>query len=408
MTDLVDLSMNPKKFALKHVRLVITSFTLIAALGYLLSVGLFLTFNTQNQKLTTQIQAITSEKETTEDILTKIKTDLDALKNEDQYQINKELEADIDAIETTYNKAVDAYEELLDLKNVAKNTTKFDELFADSLILLAKRNYSSAEAQLKLLTTQIDAEKSKIASSFVIPQNVTQSNTPPGSGYSKQVVKTDIGEYLVDIVSADLNSTRVLVDTASDGDCGDNCPVLPLATYAGRSGAFAGVNGSYFCPASYPSCAGKTNSFDTLLMNKNKVYFNSANNVYSNVPAAIFLGGSIRFVGASSEWGRDTGVDGVIANRPLLVSGGQSVFGGGGEAKEGAKGGRSFVAASGSIAYIGVVRNATVAEAAKVLATMGIQNALNLDDGGSTALWAGGYKVGPGRDLPNVVLFVRK
>ena len=143
-------------------------------------------------------------------------------------------------------------------------------------------------------------------------------------------------------------------------------------------------------------------------MNKNKVYFNSANNVYSNVPAVIFSGSSARFVGQSLEWGRDAGVDAVIANRPLLVSGGQSVFGGSSEAKEGAKGGRSFVGASGSTTYIGVVHNATVGESAKVLATMGMQNALNLDDGGSTALWSGGYKVGPGRDLPNVLLFISK
>ena len=39
---------------------------------------------------------------------------------------------------------------------------------------------------------------------------------------------------------------------------------------------------------------------------------------------------------------------------------------------------------------------------------MVMENALNLDDGGSTALYSGGYKVGPGRDLPNAVLFVRK
>lgn len=35
------------------------------------------------------------------------------------------------------------------------------------------------------------------------------------------------------------------------------------------------------------------------------------------VTAAIFSG-SARFVGQTSEWGRDTGVDGVIANYPLL------------------------------------------------------------------------------------------
>ena len=61
---------------------------------------------------------------------------------------------------------------------------------------------------------------------------------------------------------------------------------------------------------------------------------------------------------------------------------------------------------TGNIAYIGVVFNATVAEAAHVIHALGIENALNLDSGGSTALWSGGYKVGPGRNIPNAVLFV--
>ena len=97
-------------------------------------------------------------------------------------------------------------------------------------------------------------------------------------------------------------------------------------------------------------------------MYKNKVYFNSANNVYSNVPAAIFSGNSARYVGASSQWGRDTGVDAVIANQPLLVSGGNVVFGGDDEVKRAGAGNRSFVGSSGSTAYIGVVYNANAAQ----------------------------------------------
>jgi exopolysaccharide biosynthesis protein len=58
--------------------------------------------------------------------------------------------------------------------------------------------------------------------------------------------------------------------------------------------------------------------------------------------------------------------------------------------------------------YIGVVHNVTVAGMARVLKAMGMENALNLDSGGSVALWSGGYKVGPGRNLPNAILFVRK
>lgn len=213
---------------------------------------------------------------------------------------------------------------------------------------------------------------------------------------------------MVSIVSADLNSARVIVDTASDSDCRDNCPVLSLGDYIFRNGAFAGINGSYFCPASYPSCAGKTNSFDTLLMNKNKKYFNSDNNVYSTVPAVIFSGNSARFVSQSLEWGRDTGVDAVLANYPLLVLNGQNIFGGSGDAKHTGKGPRGFIGATGSAVYIGVVSNATVSEAAKVLTTMGIANALNLDSGGSTALWYGDYKAGPGRNIPNAILFIKR
>lgn len=89
---------------------------------------------------------------------------------------------------------------------------------------------------------------------------------------------------MVDIIATDLNSTKVIVDTASDGTCTNDCPVLPLATYVSRNGAFAGVNGTYFFPDTYPDCASKKNTFDVLVMNKNKVYFNSDNNAYSTVP----------------------------------------------------------------------------------------------------------------------------
>ncbi|TSC85421.1 MAG: Uncharacterized protein G01um10147_1159 [Microgenomates group bacterium Gr01-1014_7] len=240
------------------------------------------------------------------------------------------------------------------------------------------------------------------------PQPVV-NNTPSGPGYSRQTVSADGQNYTVDIIAADLNSTKVIVDTASDSDCSNNCPTLPLADYVTRNGAYAGINGSFFCPAEYPSCTGKTGSFDTLLMNKSKHYFNSDNNVYSNVPAAIFSPGSARFVGQSLQWGRDTGVDAVIANYPLLVSGGNINFTEvANEPKFGQKGPRNFIAAKGNIVYIGVVRNATMGESAKVLHALGMGEALNLDEGGSTALWFGGYKSGPGRNIPNAVLFVRR
>lgn len=231
------------------------------------------------------------------------------------------------------------------------------------------------------------------------------NNIPPGAGYSRQNVKIDSGIFTVSIVAANVNTTKVIVDTASNTDCFSNCPVLSLSEYVSRNGGFAGVNGSYFCPKDYASCAGKENTFDLLVMNKDKYYFNSANNVYSTNPVVGFRDGGVNFVTTGSQWGRDTNLNGVLMNYPLLVFNGNVVFGGDSDPKKGSKGSRSFVSNKGSMVYIGTTQNVTVAENALVLKAMGMENALNLDSGGSSALWYGGYKVGPGRGIPNAIIF---
>ncbi len=388
----------------KNLRLI----TISIAGVIIIMLGLLIYSQTKNLTLQTQLTTLTILETKEKKKLLMVEKELKSLKAQDQYVVNQELKEKINNIETTYKKAVTAYEKLLDLKTQSKNTAKFDDLFSESLTLLSQTNYASGDATLNNLTKLIDDEKAKIVASFTIPVNVPSNNSPPNSGYSRQQVQSDIGTYLVDIISADLNSTRVIVDTASDSDCSNNCPVLSLGEYVSRNGAFAGVNGSYFCPAEYPSCAGKTNSFDTLLMNKNKTYFNSENNKYSSVPLVYFSGNSAGIRGQSLEWGRDTGVDAVLANQGLLLSGGNIAFGGDDDPKKGSKGSRSFVGNKGSTVYIGVVHNVTVAEVAHVLKILGLENALNLDSGGSVALWSSGYKAGPGRNIPNAVLFVRK
>ena len=339
--------------------------------------------------------------------------EITGLKSRDEYKINQNLQGEVKNIHDTYSKASSTYERLADLKVTQKDTGNLDKLYAQALNYLSDKNYASASATLADLNSQIDAQEQKAAPSAQLTQiatGTTQSNTPPGSGYSRQTVHTNSGDFTLDIIAADLNSTRVIVDSASSSDCSNNCPVMPLADYANRNGAFAAVNGPFFCPPEYPSCAGKTNSFDTLLMNKNKTYFNSSNNVYSTVPAVIFSGNSGRFVTQSLEWGRDTNVDSVIANYPLLVLGGNIMFTENpNEPKFGARGTRCFIGITGSTVYIGTIYSATMGEAAQVVKALGINSALNLDEGGSTALWyQGRYLAGPGRNLPFGVLLVHK
>lgn len=346
--------------------------------------------------------------------LSSVQKSINVLKARDEYKINKQLEIDLKQNHDIFTDSISVYEDMTDLPATDKKLPDFKIRFATILKYLSDKNNSSASAELKKLATDVTAEKQTLVAAAPSaagpnPAAAPASNTPPGSGFSRQTVDVNGNKYVVDLVAGNLGSTRVIVDTATDGDCRDNCPVLSLAEYVSRNGAYAGINGSYFCPADYPSCAGKVNTFDTLAMNKNKHYINSDNNVYSTVPAMISGNGFMRFVGASQEWGRDTGVDGVLANQPLMVSGGKSIFGGDGDPKKSGGGTRGFVANKGSTAYIGFVHNASVQEAAAVLAAMGMDNALNLDSGGSVALWANGrYQVGPGRSIPNAILFVNK
>ncbi|HAI22236.1 TPA: hypothetical protein DCP77_00285 [Candidatus Collierbacteria bacterium] len=378
---------------------------LLIALGFIFYVMFQKQLETQKRNVDLE-QQIVKNNET----ILNIQAEIERLNNEDLRKANTEVKKQMADLKLSFNAAVEAYEQILYLQDRGAKTTTQLSKFSSILDFLAKNDLQNALKTTKELVAEIDKEKARLASlaAAPIPANVPEIVEAPASGYRRQKVTVDGVSFLVDVVSADLGSTKVIVDTASDGTCANDCPVLPLATYVSRSGAYAGVNGTYFCPETYPSCVSKKNSFDVLVMNKNKVYFNSENNVYSTVPVAIFSGSSARFIGQTSSWGRDTGVDSVIANRPLLVLDGNIMFGSGGEEKEASRGNRSFLGATGSTGYIGVVHSASVAESAKVLQAMGIKNAINLDDGGSTALWSGGYKVGPGRNLPNVVLFVKK
>lgn len=420
MTSILDMCFNinyivqilkrlPK---IKSIKLVKSRlYVYITLVGLTSAVALTTYLANQNQTLKSVSAEIQVTQEETANILENVREELEDLKNQDQIKINEELRARISNIESTYLSAVAVYEELLKLKETnGANTDGMDSQFTKALIQLSEQNYEEAVNTLNDLSSSIKQEADRITALSIPPQvTAPESNSPPGSGYSRQYVNTDdAGRFLVSMIAADLANSRVIVDTASDGDCSNDCPVLPLAEYVSRNNAYAGINGSYFCPAEYPSCAGKTNTYDLLLMNHKKTYFNSDNNVYSNNPVVVFYEGSVRFIEAGTHWGRDTSPTGVLMNYPLLLFNGEVRFGGDDDPKKGSRGGRSFVANKGNTVYIGVVHSATVAESARVMKALGFENAINLDNGGSTALWSGGYRVGPGRNLPNVILFVTK
>ena len=332
--------------------------------------------------------------------LTQKAQELELLKQDDQVLINASLSAEIEHIQDTYRAGASLFEQRSELSG---STRAIDVALATFLSLLSNRKWEEAREQGTKVKAEIDkviaASVPKVATE---PITTAASNSLPGSGYTRQKVATSRGEFVVSMVIAP--GARAIVETAGDSDCGDNCATKSLAEHVAASGGFAGINGSYFCPPDYAQCQGKVNSFDTLAVNgRSKAVLNAANNVYSTVPLVAMYGTNISFYDQTVQWGVDTSSGGAIANYPRLLRDGDVAT-----TEENGKGTRGFVGMKDGAVVIGHIYAASFGDAAEVLKTVGVQNAMNLDGGGSAALFfEGGYKVGPGRSLPTAIVLVR-
>jgi exopolysaccharide biosynthesis protein len=72
------------------------------------------------------------------------------------------------------------------------------------------------------------------------------------------------------------------------------------------------------------------------------------------------------------------------------------------------KGTKGSIGVDGTYVYLAIMSNATVTDSAYVLQALGARDALNLDGGGTSAMYIGGaYTVGPGRLLPNAIVLTK-
>jgi hypothetical protein len=261
-----------------------------------------------------------------------------------------------------------------------------------------------------LITPSPTITPTPLATNTPAPTAVPKVSEMFGTGYNSGSVQTDAGLFSLSCIGSNKNSTRVITDSANESDCQNDCPAKPLAEYVSANGGFAGMNGMYFCPPDYPACADKKNSYDTLFFNSRiHQYINSDNNKYSVIPFLVILSdGTPRFVAHAQEWGRDTGIQAGIAGNPLLIQSGSNVTGNYSldDKQRNTKSNRGAFVQKGDNIYLCVIRGATVPDSATVYQTLHVDNAINIDGGGSTALYVnGGYKFGPGRALPNAIIF---
>ncbi len=234
---------------------------------------------------------------------------------------------------------------------------------------------------------------------------------PPGSGFSSILVATEKGNFNARVLSVDLGSTQVVTDTASDSDCTDNCATISLAEFVNRNNGFAGVNGTYFCPDTYPDCQNKKNSFDFPVYNSRLNKWINGGNLFWNSRAMVYFDGSGAHYKQNAKdfnGGLTAGIvnyPGLLDNRNVQVDDNQSGLSDKQKAKSTKVG--IGIRSTNNIMVV-IASNVNMQEFAYVFKSLGAIGALNLDTGGSTALYYNGrYLAGPGRNLPNAIIFKR-
>ncbi|MEK7595049.1 MAG: phosphodiester glycosidase family protein [Patescibacteria group bacterium] len=229
-------------------------------------------------------------------------------------------------------------------------------------------------------------------------------------GYSYQYVNTEKGKFGVFLIKMPLSKVRVKTVAANKDDCKGNCPVKPLLQYVKENNAYAAMNGSYFCPPDYATCKSKINSYDYAFYNSNKTkWMNKKALTWNKTGLATFSGTSAKFYKDSSTY-KNSSVTAGLSNYPMLLKDGNIVVNLNDltSVQKNVKGLRGAIGSDGSNVYLAQITRATVLDAAYAMRALGVKHALNLDGGGSAAMYIdGGYKVGPGRLLPNAIVLVK-
>jgi len=324
--------------------------------------------------------------------------------------LQKELET-IKAKETSDEKTIkDVYDALLILeqkinRNVkaglkSPDLTEQKDAWGDFLM---KKDFASIMTGINEQTTALDKDYSAYLAKL-------EQTRVAASGYSYQTVQTERGSFGAHIIKLPLNEVKVKTVSASSGSCSNDCDTKSLADYVKGSGGFAGMNGSYFCPPDYGSCDGKINSFDFALYDSNEGKWEHKDALtWFDTGLMTFNGGNPSFYRKTSDYGGG-GVTAGISNYPSLVKDGDIVVDGDKltSYQKDIKGTRGVIGVGGENLYLAIVNSATVIDAAYVIRSLGAKHALNLDGGGSSAMYINGkYIVGPGRSLPNAIVLTK-
>jgi len=243
-----------------------------------------------------------------------------------------------------------------------------------------------------------------------------------GAAYEYRKVTTPAGSFNVHVITLDRRSYKMKTLVAAAADCADRCAAKTLADYARQAGAAIGIHGTYFCPPDYSDCAAKTYSFLWPVFDSSSGQMRNSDNIkFHEAPIiASYADGRLAYYRRANAYASlaafeavyGSPIEAALANYPGLMEDGSIIVESEPRLEDGQrtiKGTRGAIGFNADKIFLVVANGATVVDLAGIMSALGASDALNLDGGGSAALLYGGaYKTGPGRLLPNAVVFIRR
>jgi hypothetical protein len=180
-------------------------------------------------------------------------------------QVSSGNQEKIDSVHKLYKEVL----EKLERNNKVKIDTKaVSDQVTDWGVKFLNQDYDNLQQSLALAKENLDKKHQEYLDS--LPKPKPKSEPIPAPGYNYQTVSNSRGHFGVHLVKMPLSEVAIRTTAANENDCANDCPAKPLADYVKENGAYAGINGTYFCPPDYSSCNGKTNSYDFAFFNSNK------------------------------------------------------------------------------------------------------------------------------------------
>jgi exopolysaccharide biosynthesis protein len=249
------------------------------------------------------------------------------------------------------------------------------------------------------------------------------------SSYEHKIIETASGNFKADIVKIDLSDPdlKIFTETSNQSNCSKECGAKSLGAYVTKHKGFAGINGTYFDTGSrpnyyffpvYDTSAGVMVNEDQLKYwttgpimafdENNKFYYFKDSREF---PVKGWSTSSGKSVAEAFKEAYGANLAAAIGNKPRLIEDKMNILieWDIDNKQRYERSIRNAIGYKDGFVYLIVARNTTVPELADIAQAMDIDYALNLDGGYSAALWYNGeYMVGPGRKLPNAVVFGKR